>query len=125
MAIINYAGTQDGIILYPDLIKVKVALDTGEICSVESQGYIFNHEKRENVTPKISMEEAKSSLNKNIEVMSEGLAIIPTDSKDEVLTYEFKGMVGNREFLIYINAETAQEEKVLMIRETPGGILTM
>ena len=57
--------------------------------------------------------------------MSEGLAIIPTDSKDEVLTYEFKGMVGNREFLIYINAETAQEEKVLMIRETPGGILTM
>lgn len=125
MAIINYAGTQDGIILYPDLIKVKVALDTGEICSIESQGYIFNHEKRDNIIPKISMEEAKNTLNKNIEIMSEGLAIIPTESKDEVLTYEFKGMVGEREFLIYINAETAQEEKVLMIRETPGGILTM
>lgn len=125
MAIINYAGIQDGIILYPDLIKVKIALDTGEICSLEAQGYIFNHEKRENIIPKISIEEAKSSLNKNIEIMSEGLAIIPTDSKDEVLTYEFKGVVGNKEFLIYINAETAQEEKVLLIHETPGGILTM
>lgn len=125
MAIINYAGTQDGVILYPDLIKVKVALDTGEICSVEAQGYIFNHEIRENLIPKISMQEAKAVLNKNLEIMSEGLAMIPTDSKDEILTYEFKGVVGSKEFLIYINANTAQEEKILMIRETPGGILTM
>ncbi|MDD3303747.1 MAG: germination protein YpeB [Clostridia bacterium] len=125
MAIINYAGTQDGIILYPDLIKVKVALDTGEVCSVESQGYIFNHTKRTDITPNISMQQAKSKLNNNIEVMNEGIAIIPTDSKNEILTYEFKGMVGNREFLIYINTKTAQEERVLMIRETPGGILTM
>lgn len=78
MAIINYAGTQDGVILYPDLIKVKVALDTGEICSVEAQGYIFNHEIRENLIPKISMQEAKAVLNKNLEIMSEGLAMIPT-----------------------------------------------
>ena len=54
-----------------------------------------------------------------------GLAIIPTDSKDEVLTYEFKGIVEEREFLVYINTDTLEEEKVLIILETPGGTLTM
>ena len=30
-----------------------------------------------------------------------------------------------KEFLIYVNAITAQEEKVLILMETPGGTLTM
>ncbi len=125
MAIINYASIQDGVICYPDLVKVKVALDTGEICSVESQGYIFNHEIRTNIKPEKTIEEAREKLSKNIEIISEGLAVIPTDSKEEVLTFEFKGMIEDREFLIYINANTLNEEKVLVIIETPGGLLTM
>lgn len=125
MAIINYAAVQDDVMLYPDLIKVKVALDDGEICSVESQGYLFNHQKRENLKPKISMEKAKQALNTNIQVQTEKLAVIPTDSRSEVLTYEFKGKIEEREFLIYINAQTGEEEKILLILETPGGVLTM
>ena len=31
MLTINYAYEQDGVIMYPDLIKVKVALDDGRI----------------------------------------------------------------------------------------------
>lgn len=124
-AIINYAGVQDNVVLYPDLVKVKVALDNGEVCSVECQGYIFNHIKREDITPTISLEEAKKALNKNLNIMSENIAIIPTESKSEVLTYEFKGKIDEREFLIYINAKTGQEEQVLLILETEGGILTM
>ncbi len=125
MAIINYAGTQDGVILYPDLIKVKVALDDGEICSVESQGYIFNHTNRSDIKPTISVQTAKKVLNNNIEVISEDIAIIPTESKNEILTYEFKGKMNKKEFLIYINAKTGEEERVLLILETEGGILTM
>ncbi len=125
MAIINYAALQGDIILYPDLIKVKVALDNGEVCSVEAQGYIFNHIKRDNINAKITLKEAKSKLNSNIEVISEDLAIIPTESKNEILTYEFKGKVNKKEFLIYINANTGEEERVLLILETEGGTLTM
>lgn len=125
MAIINYAAVENDVILYPDLVKVKVALDNGVVCSVESQGYIFNNIKRKNITPKISLEEAKNVLNKNIKVLTERLAIIPTDSKDELLTYEFKGKIEEKEFLIYVNAYTGIEEKVLLIMNTPGGTLTM
>ncbi len=124
-AIINYAAVQEDVVLYPDLVKVKVALDSGDVFSVECQGYTFNHTKRENVTPTISIEEAKKSLNKNLNIISENLAIIPTESKSELLTYEFKGKIDEREFLIYVNAKTGQEEKVLLILETEGGVLTM
>ena len=61
-AIINYAALQNNVVLYPDLVKVKVALDTGEICSVEAQGYIFNHTKRDDITPTISIEKVEKSL---------------------------------------------------------------
>lgn len=125
MAIINYAAIQDDITIYPDLVKVKVALDTGEVMSVESQGYIFNHRKREDIVPTITLENAREIINKKINVMSEGLAIIPTDSKEELLVYEFKGKIDDREFLVYVNAKTGLEEKILIILDTPGGILTM
>lgn len=123
--IINYAAYEENIVLYPDLVKVKIALDNAEVCSVECQGYVFNHEKRQNFNPKISIEEARNQVNKNIQIMSEGLAIIPTESKGEVLTYEFKGKINENEFLIYINANTGQEEKILLILYTEGGTLTM
>ena len=125
MAIINYAAVQNDVTLYPDLIKVKVALDNGEICSVESQGYIYNHTNREKITTSHSFEEAKKVINNKIEVSSQNMAIIPTESKNEILCFEFKGKIDEREFIIYINAETLQEEKVLLILETQGGVLTM
>ena len=124
-AIINYAALQDNVVLYPDLVKVKVALDTGEICSVEAQGYIFNHTTRDDITPTISIEKARKVINKNLNILSEGVAIIPTESKSEVLTYEFKGKIDEREFLIYVNAKTGEEEKILLILKTEGGTLTM
>lgn len=124
MITINYAAVQNDVTLYPDLIKVKIALDDGQICSAELQGYIFNHSTRENIKPKISMSTAKKVLNENIEIKSEGLAIIPTDSKEELLTYEFKGKIDDRDFIIYVNSNTGEEENVLLIINTPGGTLT-
>ena len=51
--------------------------------------------------------------------------MIPTEYQTEILCWEFKGMVENRQFLVYINVETGKEEDVLVILETPNGTLTM
>ena len=125
MITINYAAVQDNITLYPDLIKVKIAMDDGEVCSVETSGYIFNHKQREDVTPTITLEEARKILNQNIKINEEGLAIIPTDSKKEILVYEFKGTINNRNFIIYVNAKTGEEENILLIVNTEDGTLTI
>ena len=125
MVTINYAAVQDQVILYPDLIKVKIALDTGEICSVECTGYIYNHVTREDVVASITEQQAREKVNSDIKIEYSGLAIIPKESKEEVLTYEFKGTINQKEVLVYINANTGREENILLILETPGGILTM
>ena len=122
---INYAYEQDGIIVYPDLIKVKIALDNGEILGIETTGYLNSHYERNIPQTKISVEEAKTKINKNLEIKSEGLAMIPTEFQTEILCWEFKGIVDDTEFLVYINAQTGREEDILVIQNTPNGTLTM
>ena len=122
---INYAYMQDNIIMYPDLIKVKVALDNGEILGIETTGYLNNHTQRDISNIKITEAEAKKDLNKNLEITSSGLAVIPTEWKTEILCYEFKGKVEDKEFLVYINVENGREEDILIITNTPNGTLAM
>lgn len=123
---INYAATQKDVIMYPDLIKVKVALDNGEVLGIETTGYLNNHTDNRDISKvKITKEEAKKTINKDLTIESEGLAVIPTKWKTEILCYEFKGKVEDREFLVYINAENGREEDILIITNTPNGILTM
>ena len=45
--------------------------------------------------------------------------------KTEIFCYEFKGNVEGIDFLVYINAETGNEEDILVIKDTPNGTLTM
>lgn len=121
---INYAYSQNGITVYPDLIKLKIALDNGEILGIETTGYLNSHSKRDIPQIKISKEKALSNLNKKLEIKSEGLAIIPTEWKTEVFCWEFKGKVNDMDFLVYVNAETGVEEDILLIVNTPDGTLT-
>ena len=122
---INYAYEQNGVTMYPDLIKVKVALDNEEILGVETTGYLNSHEERTLPKLKITKEEAAKTINKNLEINATSLAIIPTEFKTELLCWEFKGKVDDTEFLVYINAETGREEDILVIQNTPEGTLTM
>ena len=122
---INYAYVQNDVTMYPDLIKLKVALDNGDILGIETQGYLNSHTERNIPEVKVSKEDAKKTLNKNLEIKSEGLAIIPTEYKTEILCWEFKGTVDDTDFLVYINAETGKEEDILTIVNTPNGTLTM
>ena len=122
---INYAYVQNDVVVYSDLIKVKVALDNGEVLGIETTGYLNNHTKRDTSKIKISKESAKKTLNKDLQISSEGMAIIPTEFETEILCYEFKGKVDDKEFLVYINAENGREEDILIITNTPNGTLTM
>lgn len=121
---INYAYEQDKVTIYPDLVKLKVALDNGEILGIETKGYLNSHEQRTIGEIKISKEKAKENLNPKLQIESEKLAIIPTKWQTEILCWEFKGNVDNTDFLVYINASTGKEEDILVIVNTPNGTLT-
>ena len=122
---INYAYVQDNVTVYSDLIKLKIALDNGEILGMETSGYLNSHTQRTFAAPKVSQDEARDKINKSLEITSEGMAVIPTEYQTEILCWEFKGNVEERQFFVYINVETGKEEDVLVILETPNGTLTM
>lgn len=122
---INYAYEQDGVIVYPDLIKVKVAMDNGEVLGLETTGYLNSHTQRNLAEIKVSQDEARDKINPKLEINAERLAIIPTEFQTELLCWEFKGTIGERDFLVYVNVETGKEEDILVILNSAEGTLTM
>ena len=122
---INYAYEENDVLVYPDLIKVKVALDNGDILGIETTGYLNNHEKRNiDKTGIISKEKAIELSNENLKIEETRLAIIPTEYETEIFCWELKGIVENREFLLYVNAKTGKVEDILVIIQTENGTLT-
>lgn len=125
IATINFAFEQNGVICYSDLVKVKVALDNGEIIGFESKGYLMSHQEREITEVNITEDEVKSKINNHLYVEDIKKAIIPKDNKKEILCYEVRGKYKDKNFLIYINAANGREEEILMLIESENGILTV
>lgn len=122
---VNFAYENEGVICYPDLIKLSVSLETGNIISFDARGYIMNHTDRPPVQSKISADEAKMSVSDYLTVMSSRLAVIPTDYKTEKTAYEFHCKTPDeQEVLVYIDVLTAKEDDILLLLYSDGGILT-
>ena len=122
---VNFAYENEGVICYPDLIKLSVSLETGNIISFDARGYIMNHTDRPPVQSKISADEAKMSVSDYLTVMPSRLAVIPTDYKTEKTAYEFHCKTPDeQEVLVYIDVLTAKEDDILLLLYSDGGILT-
>ncbi len=123
---VNFAYDLNGTMCYTDLIKVTVALDAGDIISFESMNYIMNHAKR--TLPEINTpaEEAEKTITPSLKVLSRGTAVIPTNGKNEVFCHEFKCEdPDGKHCIIYANAETGIEEKILILLEDENGTLVI
>lgn len=125
MVVLNFASTQDDVIIYPDLIKVKISLGSGNVMGFEAMNYLIAHKNRNIKEPKLSLEEARQLVNKNLEITSERLAIIPSKGGNEIMCYEFKGKFGNQKFIVYINANTGKEENILKIMDMDNGTMVI
>ena len=125
VATINYAAVQGEYTLYPDLVKLQIALDNGDILGIESKGYLFSHKKRDIPAPSLSIEEAKANISDRVTVTDSGYAVIPTQYKTELFVYEFKGKLGDQDCLIYIGTVSGVEEEILLVINNEQGILTM
>jgi spore germination protein len=124
--VVNFAYKSAGVICYPDLLKVYVALDNGKIVGFEAQGYIMNHVKRDIPAVEVSEADAKSKVSPHLTVLSHELAVIPTTGKNEVFCHEFKCENGDgSHYIVYVNAVTGAEEKILILLEDENGTLTI
>jgi len=112
IGVYSFAYEENDMMIYPDSVEVKVALDNGDVLGFAAQNYLMNHHDRKVKEADITIEEAKESINKNIKIQKEGLAIIDNDLDEEILVYEFFGLYKDETYRIYIDAMNGKEEKV-------------
>ncbi len=123
---INFAYKKNDITYYPDLIKVGVALDTGEIISLNSTGYLMNHTERNFDLNIIDPITAQNNVSPLLNVESVNLACIPTRELNEVLCYEFNcTSAEGQNVIVYINSKTGLEENILILLKYDNGVLAI
>ncbi|WP_338789301.1 germination protein YpeB [Metabacillus sp. FJAT-53654] len=112
IGVFSFVSIVDGVRIYPDSIRMKVALDDGQVIGLSARDYLAAHKKREIPKPNISKEEAAKRLNPSLEVQQDRLAIIINELGQEVLCYEFLGTINADTYRIFIDAENGMEEKI-------------
>ena len=117
---LNFAYEQNGVVIYPDMVKVKVCEERGIVTGMEGLAYVLNHTQRELGSAKISKSDAKAVLNGGFEAEGSRLCLIPVDG-GEVLCYEFYGAYGGNDYYIYVDAATGNEVEVFTVIGTAQG----
>ncbi|GGD69379.1 germination protein YpeB [Paenibacillus nasutitermitis] len=112
ISVFTFVGSQDGVLIFPDKLTVKVALDNGETVGLQASDYVYEHHNRKIPKPKLTLEQARALLNPDFQSKSQQLALIKSDLGEEVLCYEFVGKINKGVYRIYINAETGIEEAI-------------
>lgn len=122
---VSFVPKNGGVLLYPDFIKVEVALDTGEIVGFNSLAYLTFHTERNLPKPQITEEEVRANLKEDLNVDRIRLALIPDEALKEKLCYEVDARLNSDRYFIYVNAENGHEERILKVVETDKGTMTM
>lgn len=113
---------EKGIRIYPDKLRLAVALDNGRIVGYDSTSYwLFHHERSLEQESVITPEQARKSLRPDLGVKESRLTVITRPGWGEILAYEFRGTINSEEFLVYINALDGSEEKIQRVIITPRG----
>lgn len=121
----NFAYTQDGVTVYPDLVKINVCKGTCEVTGMEATSYYKNHVERTLGKAKHTLGEAAEKVNVKLDVTEEGVAIIPAGNGKERLAYEFVGTYNGSTYYVYIDANTLKEADIFKVVVTNEGTLLL
>ena len=114
-AYFNIATVKDGVIIYPELVKVKVDMEHGNVIGYDAITYWTNLDanrdikKAGNITVKIP---------DGFTVKSKRLCLAPLEYNREVLCYEYQCEKEGITYYFYFNAQTGVEENILKVVQT-------
>lgn len=115
---------QQDVLLYPDLLRVQVRMDTAEVVGLEAHNYWLNHVPRQLPAPALKASAAQAHIADHAQVESTRLCLIPSDGA-EVLCYEVAATHNGESYLIYIDAQSGREMELLKTITIDNGTLTV
>lgn len=117
---LNFVYEKNGVVFYPDMIKVKVCEERGIVTGMEGLAYVLNHTQRNAGKASISKSEAQKAISPLVDVEGSRLTVIPLDGA-ETLAYEFYGTYGGQTYYIYVDAKTGEEVQIFTVIGTAQG----
>lgn len=121
----NIAPTQDGIVLYPDLVKVKVDMVSGRVVGYDATTYFTNHRDRSLSRGGLSLSSAKGKVPSTFEILNARVVLAPLDYNREVVCVEVEGEKDGDTYYFFFNASNGDMENVLKVIKTDDGNLLM
>lgn len=122
---LNFAYTENGVIMYPDLVKVNVCRETGRVTGIDADLYYINHVAGRKTAAERSMEEAEEKVSEKLEIVSRATAVIPKGNGNERLAYEFVGRKDGATYYVYIDAATLKESDIFKVVTTEEGVMLL
>ena len=125
IAYVNLAPMVDGVIYYPDLVKVKVDMTRAQVVGLDGTNYCYNHISRASIAPKVSVDTAKESVGSRLEIVDTNLAIIPNEFVGETFVYEFVCKWKDYQYFVYVDAISGKEVDILRVVKMTNGNLVV
>ena len=107
----------DGVVYYPDEVRVKVCRTRGVVTGMDATKYLRHHKERDDVQVKINMEVARENLSDKLAVESARLTVVQT-ARGERAAYEFLGLYQDTYYYVYMDAETGDEIAIINAQNT-------
>jgi len=119
---VNLAPLQDEVILYPDLIKLEMSMETGKIIGIECTDYFANHTARDIPEPGYGMADILARIGESVYADSVRRAIIPYNAGERQV-WESHVISGRDEYLIYSDADTGEEILIYQLVHMADGTI--
>ena len=103
---------EDGVVYYPDEVRVQVCRTRGIVTAMDATKYLRNHRDRVEMNAKINLETACEKLSKKLSMESARLAVVNT-ARGERVAYEFLCSYQDNYYYVYIDAETGDEIAII------------
>lgn len=121
---VNCATVVDGVIVYPDLIKVAVDSYSGEIVGLEAKSYLINHTDWKVDFGTVDKDDAQKTVDAALTVTNVAKALVEKDGK-HYLAYEFQCQMGERQYYVYVDSETGNEVEIFKVIQNTEGYTVM
>ena len=123
---VTYCAGQNGVICYPDMVKISVAMDTGELLRFDAGEYLTCHTRRDLGAPQLSEDEAAARVPAGLRLIEQRLAVIPSAGTEEIYCRELIcESESGQHYLLYFNALTGAQERILILLEDESGTLAL
>ena len=121
----NITPVENGIVLYPDLVKVKINLSSGTVVGYDATSYFTNHTERNIKKGSIKYSEVSGKIPSEFELLNNRIALAPLDYNREIVCIEIEANDGESTFYFYFNSTSGELENVLKVVKTDNGNLLM